>query len=123
MKFDLSPFNSRQKEAITHSGGPLLVISGAGTGKTHVLTGRILHLILEKNIASENILALTFTEKATQEMLERVETALPFGYTELWIKTFHGFCETVLRERGLEIGLSADFTIMPDVDLWMFLKS
>lgn len=122
MKFDLSPYNKQQVRAITHGNGPLLVISGAGTGKTHVLTGRILHLILEKGTAPEEILALTFTEKAAQEMAGRVDAALPLGSAEVWIKTYHAFCDNVLRERGHEIGLSTDFKLLNEVDLWMFLK-
>jgi DNA helicase-2/ATP-dependent DNA helicase PcrA len=75
--------NSAQREAVTHGEGPLLIIAGAGTGKTRVLTHRILHLIQTGAARSEQILALTFTEKATREMQERLDVLLPYGYTEL----------------------------------------
>ncbi|MBI5413659.1 UvrD-helicase domain-containing protein [Candidatus Peregrinibacteria bacterium] len=122
MAFSLKNYNERQKEAIMRADGPMVVISGAGTGKTHVLTGRILHLILEKNVPADEILALTFTEKAADEMIQRVDDALPIGHSEICIKTFHGFCDMVLRERGHEIGLPLDFQILQEADLWMFLK-
>lgn len=115
-------YNESQLKAINHGNGPMLVISGAGTGKTNLLVGRILHLVLRENVPADSILALTFTEKAAQEMIERVDRELPLGYTEMWIKTFHGFAEAILRERGFEIGLSTDYKILNDVDLWLFLK-
>lgn len=102
--------------------GPVLVISGAGTGKTNLLVGRILYLILEKNVPASEILALTFTEKATKEMADRLDEALPLGGNDVCVKTFHAFSEQVLRERGHEIGLASDFKILSDADLWMFLK-
>ncbi|MFA6435707.1 MAG: UvrD-helicase domain-containing protein [Candidatus Gracilibacteria bacterium] len=114
--------NSAQREAVTHGEGPLLIIAGAGTGKTRVLTHRILHLIQTGAARSEQILALTFTEKATREMQERLDVLLPYGYTELWVKTFHGFCDSVLRERGLEIGLDTDYQLLPQADFVLFLK-
>ncbi|MBI2638743.1 UvrD-helicase domain-containing protein [Candidatus Peregrinibacteria bacterium] len=122
MGFSLNDYNQHQRQSIAHGDGPFLVISGAGTGKTKLLTGRILHLILEKQVPFENILALTFTEKAAQEMLVRAERELPIGYGELCIKTFHAFCDQVLRERGHEIGLPVDFVLLGEVDLWMFTK-
>lgn len=120
--FSLKNYHPVQREAIENATGPLLVLSGAGTGKTHLLTGKILSLILERGIPSEQILALTFTEKAMNEMRERVEQALPIGFGDLAIKTFHGLGETILRERGVEIGIPIDFRILSDADLWFFLK-
>lgn len=122
MGFSLQEYNERQKCAVTHGEGPLLVISGAGTGKTKLLTGRILYLIQEKKVSPGAILALTFTEKATQEMVDRVQRELPLGHEEPCIKTFHGFCDQILRERGHEIGLPTDYNILNEVDLWIFLK-
>lgn len=122
MEFLLKNYNERQREAVTHGDGPLLVISGAGTGKTNLIVGRILYLLLEKKVPPEEILALTFTEKATQEMIERVDVALPLGYGEIWIKTFHSFCDSILKEKAFEIGLSTDFKLLGEADLWMFLK-
>lgn len=122
MGFSLKQYNKQQQEIIKHDSGPLLVVSGAGTGKTHVLTGRILYLLLEKGIKPEEILALTFTEKAAQEMVQRVSNALPLGFDEIWIKTFHGFADSILREKGFEIGLAIDYKLMSEADSWMFLK-
>lgn len=122
MDFSLDIFNEKQREAVKKTRGPLLVISGAGTGKTHVLTGKILHLILEKKAKPEEILALTFTEKAAQEMTQRVDESLPLGYGEIWIKTFHGFCDSILREKAFEIGLSTDFKLFSEADCWVFIK-
>lgn len=122
MTFSTKNYNERQKCAITETEGPMVVISGAGTGKTHVLTGRILHMILEKNVPAGEILALTFTEKAADEMTSRVDDALPIGHSEICIKTFHGFCDMILHERGHEIGLPLDYQILQEADLWMFLK-
>ena len=81
--------NKEQLEAITHSKGPLLIIAGAGTGKTTVITERIKWLIEKKLAKPAEILALTFTDKAAREMEERVDIALPYGYTQMWITTFH----------------------------------
>ena len=86
-------FNPEQKKAITHGNGPLLIIAGAGTGKTMVITQRISHLLLDKGVNTDAILALTFTEKAAGEMEERVDKLLPYGYVDLWISTFHSFCQ------------------------------
>lgn len=122
MQFSLNQYNEAQQQAITHGQGPFLLVSGAGTGKTHVLTGRILHLLHTQNVSASEILALTFTEKATQEMIERIDAVLPLGHEEVCIKTFHGFCETVLRERGHEIGISPDYILLNEVDSWLFLK-
>ncbi len=118
----LSNLNPAQKEAVTHHGGPLLLVAGAGTGKTRVLTHRVIHLIESEVVKPEEILALTFTEKATEEMQERLDVLLPYGYTELWVKTFHGFCDAVLRERGLEMGLDTAYQILTQTDLALFLK-
>lgn len=119
---DLTRLNKQQREAVLHDSGPLLVIAGAGTGKTTVLTSRIVRLVLDAKAAPTEILALTFTEKATVEMQERVDMSLPIGYEEMWIKTFHGFCDAVLRERGLQIGLDTGYRILSDAEQWIFLK-
>ncbi|MFA4890762.1 MAG: UvrD-helicase domain-containing protein [Candidatus Gracilibacteria bacterium] len=118
----LKELNEEQKAAVEHLGGPLLIIAGAGTGKTRVITSRILNLITDGRARSDEILALTFTEKAAEEMVERVDVAMPLGYEEVWIKTFHGFCEKVLRESGHEIGLSRDYRLLAKLEQWMFMK-
>src|SRR5215213_2225553 len=102
---ELSSLNDEQRRAVEHGTGPLLIIAGAGTGKTTVVTERIKHLILEKDVLPSDMLALTFTEKAAREMQERVDIALPYGYTQMWIATFHAFCDRILREEAIHIGL------------------
>jgi len=84
----LKGLNPEQKKAVTHKSGPLLIIAGAGTGKTTVITRRIAHIIDKKIAKPSEILALTFTEKAAAEMEERVDQLVPYGYTDMWISTF-----------------------------------
>jgi len=104
--------NREQLRAIRHGKGPLMIIAGAGTGKTTVITERIKHLIEKRGVRPSSILALTFTEKAASEMQERVDVALPYGYADMWISTFHSFCDRVLRNEALEIGLSPNYKIL-----------
>ncbi len=108
----LRDLNEKQIEAVTHKDGPLLVIAGPGTGKTKVITHRIEHLIREHNIRPEQILAITFTNKAAEEMQERINTEIgePHG-SSVQACTFHAFCVKVLRKHALKIGLSENFTI------------
>ena len=108
----LHGLNKKQVEAVTHKDGPLLVIAGPGTGKTKVITHRIAHLIREHNIRPERILAITFTNKAAEEMQERINTEIgePHG-SSVKACTFHAFCVKVLRRDALKIGLSENFTI------------
>lgn len=117
-----STLNSEQRQAITHELGPLLIIAGAGTGKTTVITERIKHLIIERKIPPQEILALTFTEKASREMEERVDQALPYGVTQLWISTFHSFCDRILRNEGVQIGLNPGYRLMTEAETIMFLR-
>lgn len=114
--------NSAQEQAVRQTEGPLLIVAGAGTGKTRVITERILHLLLEKKVPASQILALTFTEKAAQEMVERVDAGMPLSYEEVAIKTFHGFCETLLRERGIEIGIDPGYRLLDSTAQWLFMK-
>jgi DNA helicase-2/ATP-dependent DNA helicase PcrA len=97
---------------VTFGAGPLLIVAGAGTGKTTVITQRLAWLIMEKKVGTDNILALTFTDKAAGEMEERVDVLLPYGYVDLWISTFHAFCERVLKDNALAIGLAPDFKLL-----------
>ena len=108
----ISFLNSQQERAAKFSQGPLLIVAGAGTGKTTVITERIKYFISTKGVKPENILALTFTDKAAREMQERVDVALPYGYVQMWISTFHSFCDQVLRQEALHIGLSPDYKLM-----------
>lgn len=115
-------FNLAQKEAIEFDSGPLLIIAGAGTGKTRVITSRILNLFDTAKASHKEVLALTFTEKAANEMLERIDLAMPIGYEELLIKTFHGFSDQLLRESGLEMGIDPGYKILTQVEQWFFFK-
>lgn len=117
----LSSLNEAQRTAVTHPAGPLLILAGAGTGKTKVLTHRIAHWILSGQGAAESVLALTFTDKAANEMEERLDVLLPYGYGELWVKTFHSFCDRILHDYGLEIGLNTDYRLLNETDfgIWM----
>jgi DNA helicase II / ATP-dependent DNA helicase PcrA len=119
---DLSRLNKEQKEAVCFGEGPLLVVAGAGTGKTTVLTERIAYLIQEKGIKPEEILATTFTDKAAQEMEDRVEKALDFGYYDFWISTFHSFCDRVLKNYGLLIGLPTNYKLLDRGAAWILIK-
>ncbi len=114
--------NTEQRAAIQHGQGPLLIVAGAGTGKTTVVTERIAHLIMHEQIPSDNILALTFTDKAAGEMQERVEKILPYGYVDLWVMTFHGFGQRLLERHALDIGLSNDFRLLSQTDQWLLIR-
>ena len=115
--------NKEQVEAIKHGSGPLLIIAGAGTGKTTVITGRIKHLILSKKVKPAEVLALTFTEKAAREMEERVDVALPYGYTQMWISTFHSFCDRILRREALHIGLDPRYKLMTEAEATQLIRN
>src|SRR6187399_3248533 len=100
----LADLTARQRKAVTHGDGPLLIIAGAGTGKTTVITRRIAHLIATRRARPSEILALTFTDKAAIEMEERVDTLVPYGYADVQISTFHAFGDHLIRENALELG-------------------
>ena len=100
---DLSNLNKAQKKAVTHKDGPLLILAGAGTGKTTVITQRVAWLI-EKGLAKpDEILCLTFSDKAAGEMEERIDKLLPYGYVDLWVMTFHAFAERLLRDHAIDM--------------------
>ena len=122
MALDLTKLNKEQKEAVVHDKGPLLIVAGAGTGKTTVITQRIVNIIEKELAKPEEILAVTFTEKAATEMEERVDKLLDIGYVDLWISTFHAFAEKVLRENALDIGLSPDFKILDTTSGWLLAR-
>jgi DNA helicase-2/ATP-dependent DNA helicase PcrA len=113
--------NPQQKKAIEHPKGPILIIAGAGTGKTTVVTERIKFLISSQKAKPSEILALTFTDKAAREMEERVDIALPYGYTDMWISTFHSFCDRVLRQEAIQIGLDPGYKLMTQSETIQFL--
>ena len=114
--------NPQQEEAVRHLGGPLLIIAGAGTGKTTVITERIKYLILKKNILPHQILALTFTDKAAREMEERIDVAMPYGYTQMWILTFHAFCDRILRGEAIHIGLNPSYKLLTEAESVLLLR-
>ena len=118
----LADLNPAQREAVTHGDGPLLIVAGVGTGKTTAITRRIAWLIAEKMARPAEILALTFTEKAAAEMEERVDVLVPYGYVEAQIGTFHAFCDRVLRENAILVGLPPDFRILTEAEQAIFLK-
>jgi len=113
--------NKEQLEAIKFGEGPLLIIAGAGTGKTTVVTERIKYLVSSGKAKPAQILALTFTDKAAREMEERVDVAMPYGYTDMWISTFHSFCDRVLRQEAIHIGLSPTYKLMTEAETTQFL--
>jgi DNA helicase-2/ATP-dependent DNA helicase PcrA len=111
----LAGLNREQREAVLASEGPVLILAGAGSGKTRVIVHRIAHLVLEKGVPSERILAVTFTNKAAGEMKARVE-ALLGGVSRAWLSTFHSLCVRILRRDALAAGLSPDFVIYDEDD-------
>lgn len=118
----LKGLNEKQEKAVQFPDGPLLIIAGAGTGKTTVLTRRIAWLIEQGLAKPEEILALTFTEKAAAEMNERVDQLMPLGYAEINISTFHAFAQTVLQEHALDIGLPGAFKLLTETQAWMMIQ-
>ncbi|MFO7979516.1 MAG: ATP-dependent DNA helicase [Candidatus Aminicenantes bacterium] len=122
MKDLLKELNTEQRKAVTHTQGPLLIIAGAGTGKTKVLTHRIAYLISAKYARPEQILAVTFTEKAANEMEERVDILIPYSYSFVDVSTFNSFGENILRDYGHEIGLPLDFKLLDEVDQSIFFR-
>ncbi len=107
---------------MTHGEGPLLIVAGAGTGKTTVITRRIAWLIAEKRARPSEILALTFTDRAALEMTERVDRLVPYGYTDTVISTFHAFGDRVLREYAFDAGLSDRTTVLSRAEQIIFLR-
>jgi len=118
----LEGLNKEQIQAVTHKDGPLLIIAGAGTGKTRVITQRIAWLINQGLAKTDEILALTFTDKAAKEMQERVDILMPYGYTDIWISTFHAFGDRILRENALVAGLNPDFKVLTQPEAAVFFR-
>lgn len=108
--------NDRQEEAVLHSGSPLLIVAGAGSGKTRVLTHRIAYLLATHRATPGQILAITFTNKAAAEMRERIEALVGPRAKHMWISTFHSFCVRVLRREAAALGLKSTFTIYDSTD-------
>jgi len=118
----LEGLNEAQRQAVTHDTGPILIVAGAGTGKTTVITRRIAWLIATRRARPDEILALTFTDKAAAEMEERVDTLVPYGYADVEIATFHAFGDRILRGHALEIGLTPDFRVLNRAEQTIFFR-
>ena len=109
----LKNLNSEQKNAVIHTNGPILIVAGAGSGKTKVLTAKIAHIIKQKKAFPNQILSVTFTNKAAKEMHNRVSKILKSEATELsWLGTFHSICAKLLRKHAAAAGLNSNFTIL-----------
>src|SRR3989339_2228820 len=117
----LSSLNEQQKQAVLHGEGPALVLAGAGSGKTRVLTSRVAYLMEEKKVAPETILLVTFTNKAAGEMTQRVLSMT--GKKLMFSGTFHRLCAKILRKDGHYIGISPSFVIFDDEDQLDIVKS
>src|SRR5690349_17394343 len=118
----LRGLDPEQTRAVTHGEGPLLVVAGAGTGKTQVITRRIAWLIATRRARPSEILALTFTDKAADEMAVRVDQLVPYGYTDTSIATFHAFGDRLIREYALELGLPPDVRVLSRAETVVFLR-
>ncbi|HEU4333879.1 MAG TPA: ATP-dependent DNA helicase [Candidatus Eisenbacteria bacterium] len=113
--------DDEQRAAVEHTDGPLLIVAGAGTGKTTVIARRIAHLIETKRARPSQILALAFNDKAAAEMQERVDLLVPYGYADVSIQTFHAFGEEVLSSHGLEIGIAPGFAVLDKTSQALFI--
>ncbi len=118
----LKDLNPEQKKAVVHKNGPLLIIAGAGTGKTGVITKKIAYIIEKKWAKPSEILALTFTEKAAAEMEARVDSLVPYGYVDSWISTFHSFGDRLIREFSFSLSLPIDFNVLSTVEQAVFIR-
>src|SRR5882672_2775019 len=118
----LDTLNPEQREAVLHVGGPLLILAGAGSGKTRVITSRIAYLVGDGHAQPEEVLAVTFTNKAAEEMRARVEHLLGADCSGMWVSTFHSLCARLLRREAPAIGLSRDFVIYDSSDQLTVVK-
>ena len=113
----LEGLNDIQRAAVLHTEGPVLIVAGAGSGKTRALTHRIAYLVREHNVAPSQILAITFTNKAAHEMRDRVEGLVGSGAAGgMWVLTFHSMCARLLRREHQHLGVPSGFTIYDDGD-------
>jgi DNA helicase II / ATP-dependent DNA helicase PcrA len=122
MLAELDALSDVQRDAVLNTDGPVLIFAGAGSGKTRVLTHRIAHLLREKKVFPDRILAVTFTNKAAGEMRSRLERMVGDAARDLWVGTFHSMCVRILRRDGRKIGISSNFAIMDDTDQRSIVK-
>src|SRR5246127_3774322 len=118
----LDALNPEQREAVLHINGPLLILAGAGSGKTRVITSRIAYLVGDGHAKPHEVLAVTFTNKAAEEMRARVEALLGSDVSGMWVSTFHALCARLLRREAPAIGLSRDFVIYDSSDQLSVVK-
>jgi DNA helicase II / ATP-dependent DNA helicase PcrA len=119
----LAPLNPVQREAVVHTEGPVLIVAGAGSGKTRILTHRIAYLVRERGVRPQQVLAITFTNKASQEMADRVEALIGGRVSRgMWILTFHSACARILRREHELLGLPSHFSIYDEADSERVLK-
>ncbi|MCE1247504.1 MAG: ATP-dependent helicase [Firmicutes bacterium] len=118
-KHDLT---TQQREAIFFGEGPLMVVAGAGTGKTFCITQRVANLISSGAANTNEILVLTFSEKAAQEMEERIDIILPYAFSDIWVSTFHSFGQRILRDHSFDAGLDPDFKVLTEEECIVFLE-
>src|SRR3989442_15770470 len=118
----LETLNPEQREAVLHINGPLLILAGAGSGKTRVIPSRIAYLVGDGHAQPHEVLAVTFTNKAAEEMRARVEALLGSDLTGMWVSTFHALCARLLRREAPAIGLSRDFVIYDSADQLTVVK-
>src|SRR3982750_3967970 len=118
----LDTLNPEQREAVLHINGPLLILAGAGSGKTRVITSRIAYLVGDGHAQTNEVLAVTFTNKAAEEMRARIESLLGSDLSGMWVSTFHALCARLLRREAPAIGLSRDFVIYDSSDQLSVVK-
>src|SRR5579864_9788002 len=118
----LDTLNPEQREAVLHTRGPLLILAGAGSGKTRVIASRIAYLVGDGHAQPQEVLAVTFTNKAAGEMRARVEALLGSDCSRMWVSTFHSLCARLLRREAPAIGLSRDFVIYDSADQLAVVK-
>jgi DNA helicase-2/ATP-dependent DNA helicase PcrA len=123
MIVEIDTLSDVQRDAVLHSDGPVLIFAGAGSGKTRVLTHRIAHLLRDKDVFPNRILAVTFTNRAAGEMRARLERMVgPAAARDLWVGTFHSVCVRILRRDGQKIGIAPNFAIMDETDQRSIVK-
>src|SRR5262247_1467149 len=118
----LETLNPEQREAVLHIKGPLLILAGAGSGKTRVITSRVAYLVGDGHAKPEEVLAVTFTNKAAEEMRTRVEALLGTDCSRMWVSTFHSLCARLLRREAPAIGLAREFVIYDSSDQLTVIK-